>query len=398
MLLPIEDSTQEAMYAHITLLTNLSEEIRLDDATFQTFLESIKKESLKITHRFLTFVSDMQAALEYLSCRKNSRLNHLDTALDDDVIIQIRYDVSQICKYAAFLNNTPTLKAIAEEVHCAFYKMQYSVSKINILESEYYACLSEILKLLKNIEADVLLMVNNLTIVRHELADVTSPGDLESVLKQLVSSMSELVTIDPELVSMPAEQPSHLRQWEVTSVKTLSTVLSFLCVHMSWLITTLIKMEESDESDTLWLHDVDPFPHHLDFYQPGFFVIDTLVLDRNTAVIEYHQLGCCVPREQLVYKAELSDLTDEQLDEVYYYKSLLIREPKLHSQKYVNAMGVQRNMDRMFQDLLDHRTHVIFYETDDTIVHISNGIDTSVPKWKLRDDQISWIRHLITKQ
>lgn len=77
----------------------------------------------------------------------------------------------------------------------------------------------------------------------------------------------------------------------------------------------------------------------------------------------------------------------------------MVVEPESNPTKYVNVIPIQRNIDVVFSYITNHSTHrVMFQETESDIIEIDDNIETTILKWQLRDDQIAWIRYLITKQ
>lgn len=141
------------------------------------------------------------------------------------------------------------------------------------------------------------------------------------------------------------------------------------------------------------------FPHDLCFYGTCCDIIDMLIIDQDTIIIDYHESLGSVPGDRFSYRCRSSDLTSEQFDTICHYKSFMVIEPKSNPTKYVNVIPAQRNMDIVFSYITNHPTHrVVFQETESDIIEIDDGIETVIPKWQLRDDQIAWIRYLITKQ
>ena len=142
-----------------------------------------------------------------------------------------------------------------------------------------------------------------------------------------------------------------------------------------------------------------PFPHDLCFYGTCCDIIDTLIVDQDTIIINYHESLGSIPGNRFSYRCKSSDLTNEQFDMICHYKSFMIIEPKSNPTRYVNMISVQRNMDAVFSYITNHPSHrVVFQETETDIIEIDDSIETTIPKWQLRDDQIAWIRYLITRQ
>lgn len=141
------------------------------------------------------------------------------------------------------------------------------------------------------------------------------------------------------------------------------------------------------------------FPHDLCFYGTCCDIIDTLVIDQDTIIINYHESLGSVPGDRFSYRCKSSDLTIDQFDTICHYKSFMVVEPESNQTKYVNVIPIQRNIDVVFSYITNHSTHrVMFQETESDIIEIDDNIETMIPKWQLRDDQIAWIRYLITKQ
>lgn len=141
------------------------------------------------------------------------------------------------------------------------------------------------------------------------------------------------------------------------------------------------------------------FPHDLCFYGTCCNIVDTLIIDQDMIIINYHESLGSVLGDRFSYRCKSSDLTIEQFDAICHYKSFMVIEPKSNPTKYVNVIPTQRNMDITFSYITNHPTHrVVFQETESDIIEIDDSIETVIPKWQLRDDQIAWIRYLITKQ
>lgn len=141
------------------------------------------------------------------------------------------------------------------------------------------------------------------------------------------------------------------------------------------------------------------FPHDLCFYGTCCNIIDTLIIDQDEIIINYHESLGSVLGERFSYYCKLADLTNDQFNTICHYKSFMVIEPNSNPTKYVNVTPEQRNMDVVFSYITNHPFHrIAFQETRTDVIESDDEIETTIPKWQLRDDQIAWIRYLITKQ
>ena len=112
------------------------------------------------------------------------------------------------------------------------------------------------------------------------------------------------------------------------------------------------------------------------FYGTCCNIIDTLIIDQDEIIINYHESLGSVLGDRFSYRCKSSDLTNEQFDAICRYKSFMTIEPKSNPTRYVNVIPAQRNMDAVFSHITNHPSHrIAFQETRTDVIVNDDGIE-----------------------